>query len=237
MAASPPPEPTPAPRVDEPTSAKHSRGRYGVSAVVVAAVVVATTGVVVYNKAHGTPDKAFTQLGVRSAVAACQPTLSDPVTVAVNSPTGSTIGPGTSDPHTTHITYPTVPPSSGKYLAVPVFPSQAFYTLSDVPAVEKLVHNLEHGYTIVWYDPSLNSDQQDQLKLIAGKIRVGGIPKFIAAPWDTSRGPFAGGAKVAMTHWGVATGARQLCGAVSGEAIEAFVKAHPASDSPDPDAA
>ena len=237
MPASPPSEQSGAPRDPAAPTVERPRGRFGVIAVVFAAVVVATIGVVVYNKPHSTSGKSFAQLGVPLVLAACQPTVTDPVTVAVHSATGVTIGPGTSDPHTTHITYSTVPPSSGKYLATPVFPSQSFYTVSDVPAVEKLVHNLEHGYTIVWYDPSLPAAQQDQLNQIAGKVRVGGITKFIVAPWDTSRASFAGGATVAMTHWGVATGARQLCGAVSGEAIEAFVQAHPASDSPDPDAA
>lgn len=237
MTAKPMSEQTPDPDDRPQAIAEHSRARSGCIAVVVIAVVVATGGGVIYNGAHNSPVKTFAQLGVPLAVAGCQPTLTDPVTVDVNSATGTTIGPGTSDPLTTHITYSTVPPSSGKYLAVPSFPSQFFYTPSDVPAVEKLVHNLAHGYTIVWYDPSLPANQLDQLKLIAGKMRVEGITKFIAAPWDINRGSFAGGARVAMTHWGTATGARQLCAAVSGTAIEAFVLAHPASDSPDPDGA
>ena len=40
-----------------------------------------------------------------------------------------------------------------------------------------------------------------------------------------------------MSHWGAKSGYRQLCGKVSGPAIQAFVDAHPASDSPEPNAA
>jgi hypothetical protein len=204
---------------------------YGVTGALVLAVVAATVGGVVYQNANDPGQRSYASFGVPLADAGCRPVVTDDATGA-----GEHVGPGTSSPDTTHVDYRTVPPSSGPHYATPVFPNVGFYGVRDVPAVEQLVHNLEHGYTIVWYDPDLPTDQQDQLRALAEKVRVE-TPKFIAAPWDTSRGELADGAMIAMSHWGADAGYRQLCTALSGEAVAAFVAAHPASDSPEPNAA
>lgn len=204
---------------------------YGVTGALVLAVVGATVGGVVYQDANDPAGRSYASYGVPLAAAGCRPVITDPA-----SGSGEHVGPGTASPGTTHVDYATVPPSSGPHYATPVFPNVGFYGVRDVPAVEALVHNLEHGYTIVWYDPTLPEQQQDQLRDLAAKVRVD-TPKFIAAPWDTSRGALPDGATVAMTHWGAHAGYRQLCTALSGEAVAAFVAAHLYTDSPEPDAA
>lgn len=204
---------------------------YGVTGALVAAVVAATVGGVLYQNANDPAQRSYASFGVPLADAGCRPVITDAVTGA-----GDHVGPGTSSPDTTHVDYRTVPPSSGPHYPTPVFPNVGFYGVRDVPAVEQLVHNLEHGYTILWYDPDLPAAEQDQLRALAEKVRVE-TPKFIAAPWDTSRGRFADGATIALSHWGADAGYRQLCTALSGDAVAAFVAAHPASDSPEPDAA
>ena len=60
--------------------------------------------------------------------------------------------------------YKTVPPSYGPHWATPVLGSRPFYTVKDRPQMEQLVHNLEHGYTIVWYDSTIKGDQLTALK-------------------------------------------------------------------------
>lgn len=204
---------------------------YGVTGALVLAVVAAAVGAVVHQDVNDPAKQSYASLGVPLAAAGCRPVITDDA-----SGSGDHVGPGTGSPGTTHVDYPTVPPSSGPHFATPVFPNVGFYGVRDVPAVEALVHNLEHGYTIVWYDPDLPEQQQDQLRDLAAKVRVG-TPKFIAAPWDTARGALPDGATIAMTHWGADAGYRQLCAALSGEAVAAFVAAHPATDSPEPDGA
>lgn len=136
--------------------------------------------------------------------------------------------------------YTSAPPTSGPHYAVPASFNRKFYTPSDSPEIERLVHNLEHGYTVLWYDPSVLEDQESTLGELATKVTddeelaeaVNG--KFIVAPWDTGRGEFPDGATYALTHWGAEQGFRQYCGELSGEVVRDFVAAHPSSDAPEP---
>jgi hypothetical protein len=123
---------------------------------------------------------------------------------------------------------------------VPASFNRKFYTPSDTPAVESLVHNLEHGYTILWYDPTVLDEQESTLSELATKVTsdedvtesVNG--KFIVAPWDVERGALPDGTTYALTHWGAEEGFRQHCGELSGEVVRDFVTAHPSSDAPEP---
>ena len=101
------------------------------------------------------------------------------------------------------------------------------------------MHNLEHGYSIVWYSESLPKAQQDELRKISDLVRSdkSSQGKFIVSAWDASRGAFPAGKNVAISHWGAKNGFRQLCGAVSGEQIKTFMEAHPWTDAPEPNAA
>jgi len=97
--------------------------------------------------------------------------------------------------------YYTNPPAGG-----PHFPDtfQArFYQESDLPSLPKypqgyLVHNLEHGYVIFWYNcqasPSINcADLKQQIQSVMAAY--GGI-KLIAFPWSALDTPLA------LTSWG-----------------------------------
>ena len=127
---------------------------------------------------------------------------------------------------------------------------------NDRPELEALVHNLEHGYTILWYDDSI-ADDGDELTVIDGiadKFRSDSDNlryKFIAAPW-TSDGR-EGERQVPRRH------ARRVLALVgrrlrrerhrpsrsassstaaqpSGEALKDFMLKYPYTDSPEPDA-
>ena len=223
-------------RLEEVRKAQQSQERRrtllvaGVAGAIVVALVVAVT-VVIRNQLA---DRDITRIGVAAGAAGCDPIITDPVKGA-----SVHVGPGTDQPDKTTVKYDTVPPSSGEHFATPESPSQAFYTESNRPPLEKLVHNLEHGYSVVWYDPKLPQAQIDQLKKLAPLARdekYAGA-KFIVSAWDTSRGALPSGKQIALSHWGAKQGHRQLCGQVSGDVIAQFVKKFPYTDSPEPNAA
>ena len=223
-------------RVEEMRRAQAARERRqqllvgGAAAVVVLALVVAVF-VVIRNQVAA---KDITKVGVPAAAASCDQPLLDRTS-------GSSVhvGPGTNQPNVTKVNYSTVPPSSGKHFATPQSPARPFYTASDRPALETLVHNLEHGYTLLWYDQKLPPAQIDQLKRIGDLARQDKATsgKFIVSAWDAGRGAFPAGRTVALSHWGTKNGYRQFCAKVSGQAVKAFVAAHPYSDSPEPNGA
>jgi hypothetical protein len=203
----------------------------GGAAGVVVLALVAAAFVVIRNQVAS---QDMTKIGVTTAAASC-----DPVTTDAATGVSDHVGPGTPTPNETTVKYATIPPSSGKHFATPIVPARDFYTATDRPVLENLVHNLEHGYTIVWYDQSTPKAQQDELKKLAPLARDGknAGQKFIVSAWDQSRGAFPAGKHIALSHWGAKNGHRQLCGAVSGQVIHDFVKKYPYTDSPEPNAA
>ena len=206
-------------------------------AVVIAVGLIAAAVLPTYYKhKNDLSRKALTSLGVSTAAASCDPITNDPTG---GSGTAVHVGPGTNQPNITKVKYATVPPSSGQHFVSPVYPNHAFYTVADGHAVEEFVHNLEHGYTILWYDRSVSGNDLDVLKAIAEKARtlqqVGPTGKFMAVPWDPSYGSFPAGKKFALSHWGGnKMGHREICGGLSGTVVENFVKQFPFSDAPEP---
>ena len=129
--------------------------------------------------------------------------------------------------------------------------ARKFYTAQDRPALGTLVHNLEHGYTILWYDDSVagSSTQMSQIRAIADKFAGTDDlrDKFKAVPWTADDGKaFPSGQHIAFTHWSVGgtqnaaagqakqVGVWQYCSAVSGAALKTFMTDYPYSDSPEP---
>jgi hypothetical protein len=153
----------------------------------------------------------------------------------------------------TQVIYQTAPAAYGAHWSYPdLAPApfdRKFYTADDRPELESLVHNLEHGYTLLWYDESVADDaeQLDEVKAIAGKFKANGgynpNLKFIAAPWtaadEAESGTFPDGTHVAFTHWsarGDEAGVFQYCGEPSGAALKAFMAEYPYTDSTEADA-
>ena len=202
------------------------------SALVVVIVLVALVVTAIVGFRRDNPSE-VNAIGLAPAEASCGEVISE-----ATEGSGVHIGPGTDQPDVTTVEYATAPPTSGRHYPAPEFPAQAFYTAEDRPAMESLVHNLEHGYTIVWYTEDVPEEQLDQLRRISdiarGEEATGG--KFIVTAWDDSYGEFEDDASVAISHWGAEQGHRQYCGDVSGEAIQSFIDAYPFSDSPEPNA-
>jgi hypothetical protein len=152
-------------------------------------------------------------------------------------------------PQGTPITYPDAPPAFGPHWPVPADFSRKFYTADDRPDVETLVHNLEHGYNILWYDDTIakNKDQLAVVKAIAAKFEGQKLTdKFIAAPWTSKDGKaFPAGTHVVLTHWSTQKdptditkqqGIWEYCAKPSGQVVAQFVKDYPYTDSPEPQA-
>jgi hypothetical protein len=151
------------------------------------------------------------------------------------------------------IQYDQSPPAAGPHWGEYLTGTQIrkFWTTEDRPAVERLVHSLEHGHTILWYDETIADDDQaiEELRSIAGKFpsNTDFNDKFMAAPWTAEDGEaFPDGAHVALTHWSMGgtngnpegqLGVWQYCSEVSGEVVEQFMEDYPYSDSPEPGAA
>ena len=111
------------------------------------------------------------------------------------------------------------------------------------------MHNLEHGYNLLWYDATIadDADQVAVVKAIAAKFEGKTLKnKFIALPWTKADGkPFPDGKHIALTHWSAGgdpsdpskqEGVWQYCSKPSGEVVDSFTKDYPYSDSPEPQA-
>ncbi len=223
-------------RVEEMRKQQQAAERRRTLLIVGAAVaaVLVLTGVVFTVVRNAQADQDLATVGVAAAAASCDPVTTDPVEGS-----GVHVGPQTDKPDVGKIEYKTVPPSSGEHFVSPEFPARAFYTVDDKPKMENLVHNLEHGYTVLWYTKDTPQAQVEELKRVAGLARqmkeTSG--KFIVSAWDENYGAFPAGKTVALSHWGAKNGHRQLCGTVSGAAVKSFVTAYPSTDSPEPNGA
>jgi hypothetical protein len=144
------------------------------------------------------------------------------------------------------ISYPVSPPSSGPHYAVWAPFGKKFYTADDRPPVPNLVHNLEHGYTILWYNEAAAADKNELAmieKISKAKLPGSSNDKFIAAPIKAADGllPWPAGKNIAFSHWSAsaqgqttAFGHRQFCGSVSGAALNDFINKYPATDAQEP---
>jgi len=150
----------------------------------------------------------------------------------------------------TKVEYAQSPPDSGKHYPSPATFTRHFYTPDDRPALETLVHNLEHGYTLAWYRADAPDDEIATLRSVAGTFgsdTYDPTQKFIAAPYSATDGTFPEGKDVVLARWTAnpaapsdqaqQKGVEQGCAKVSGPAIADFMAKYPYSSSPEPDAA
>ena len=154
-------------------------------------------------------------------------------------------------PEGTKVDYAQAPPDSGRHNPTPAPFTKHFYAAADRPPVETLVHNLEHGYTVVWYRADAPDNQIENLDRIAksfGGDDYNPADKFIAAPWSEADGAgFPAGKSVVITRWTAdpnnpndptkQQGVRQACTEVSGAAIKDFMAKYPVANSPEPNGA
>lgn len=148
------------------------------------------------------------------------------------------------------IDYDAAPPSFGDHRSWWDYYAGNFYQIEDRPAVAVLVHNLEHGYNILWYDAAVADDsaalaQVQELAENYSGARRDPDTALIAAPWTSADGgPFPGGMHYALTHWYAdaddPTGSRadeigytRYCRALSASAVERWMQDYPLEDAPE----
>lgn len=96
--------------------------------------------------------------------------------------------------------YNTDPPNSGYHFGEPMQPAEAgLYEEDEIIPDENLVHSLEHGYVIIWYDCSeLAEDECDTLKDgIDNVIDRTGTYKVVGMPRAGMDQP------IVLTSWGM----------------------------------
>jgi Protein of unknown function (DUF3105) len=225
-------------RVEAMRREQQAKERRKSAMIIVVAVVVglAIVGLAAYPAIHKSitnpAKKSLAAFGVSTAAASCSAPQTTPKTNT--DALRKHVATGTVE------NYKTVPPSYGPHWANPVLNSRPFYSVSDRPEMETLVHNLEHGYTIVWYDKTVTGSQLQGLKDLSDSARGKSETangKFIVSAWDNAYGKFPKGKHLGISHWGASSSTVQLCGKVSGSQVQSFISAHPASDSPEPGAA
>jgi hypothetical protein len=183
------------------------------------------------SRLEGTP---LSKLGVSSSAASCS-------SVTTKDATGSgqhlTIGKS--------IPYTDAPPAFGPHWPNYLQGSEirTFYSRSDRPELERLVHSLEHGHTIIWYDDTIKTGSTSYKTIQQITDRLGLDSYVFAAPWtskDEGGKSFPSGKHIAMTHWTGPTkqqGITQYCGAPSGKVVDQFVTKYPKENAPEPGAA
>ena len=112
---------------------------------------------------------------------------------------------------------PPIPPSNGRHNPVSLGDTNRFYPLSQNPRPERAVHNLEHGYIVVWYDSKLPADQAAHLQELAAG---GNLSRLLVVGW--SQGDLPAGKHVVLTSWG----RTDRCAKVSDDVINRFYKTH-----------
>jgi hypothetical protein len=204
-----------------------------VVAIVIGLGLVAAALVPAYlDKRNDPANKSLSSFGVSAAAASCNAvkTTKGTNTAALR----KHVAQGTVEK------YKTVPPSYGPHWPEPVTNARPFYTVKDRPEMEQLVHNLEHGYTVIWYDDTIKGDQLSALKDLSSSARSRdetAPSKFIVSAWDDAYGEFPAGKHLGISHWGAKDSDVQLCGKVSGKVVDSFITKHPATDTPEPGSA
>ncbi len=210
------------------------------AALLVGAIIIGFA-VVQFLKSEQSNSRDLAQIGASTSTSSCQKVVTKPAN-----------GNNDHQPEGQKVLYPDAPPAFGPHWGQWLQGSQLrkLYTPEDRPPVERLVHSLEHGHTILWYDDTIAGDDaaMTDLEAIAKQFPSSSdmTQKFIAAPWTADDGEaFPKGTHVALTHWSMGgtngnpdgqLGIWQYCGGVSGAAVEQFMKDYPYSDSPEPNA-
>jgi hypothetical protein len=207
-----------------------------IAACAVVALVIVGAAAVPLIKQTRASSGALGDLGAAAKSAGCRPLVKKPANGNQEHKQEGTV-----------ITYPDAPPAFGPHYPVTAPFARKFYTASDRPAVPYLVHNLEHGYTLLWYDDTVakNSDELAAVKGIASKFEGSQklTAKFIAVPWTAKDGKsFPAGTHVALSHWSTQNdptdiskqqGVWQYCARPSGSVVKSFMKQFPYTDSPE----
>lgn len=214
--------------------------------VVVALIIVGLAGYTLYRanqEKDALAKQSLEDIGTTATSAGCTDIIEDNAS-------------GAGDHVTERVDYETNPPAYGPHFNIAADQGIHLYDIDDRPEVERLVHNLEHGWTIVWYDETV-ADDEDQMRVLeatADKFDLKGTdPRYnmVIAPWTSADGdPIPDGKHIALTHWSVhqpvydpaffapgeqpeSFGQSQYCDSFSGDVLDDFMKKYPYDDAPE----
>lgn len=95
--------------------------------------------------------------------------------------------------------YASVPPASGPHNELPL-PAGVY---SSPPAIDRVLHSLEHGAAVVWYAPDADGQALDELRTFYREPDVGS--RVIVAPYDYpgegAAGSLPPGTEMALIAW------------------------------------
>ena len=213
----------------------------GVSIVAVVGLLVAA--LVPYIKDKREEDKiagtSVEKLGATTSAAACDDVITkEPKGTERSGEAGNHVDIGTK------ITYSSAPPAFGQHWPNYLTDTEIrnFYSPDDRPDVERMVHSLEHGHTLIWYDDTIKPGSEEYKDLEAIAKKYSNTTTYVnILPWKATDGDeFPDGKHVALTHWagsgGDQKGVWEYCGKPSGSVIKQFVKDYPNTDAPEPGA-
>lgn len=112
---------------------------------------------------------------------------------------------------------PPIPPSNGRHNPVTLPDTSRFYPISQKPRPERAVHNLEHGYIVVWYDSKLPASQVAQLQSMTQLPNFSRL--YVVGWWQ---GDLPSNKHVVLTSWG----RTDRCASVSQSVIGTFYSQH-----------
>ena len=112
---------------------------------------------------------------------------------------------------------PPIPPSGGRHNPVTLPDTSRFYPISQKPRPERAVHNLEHGYVVVWYDSKLPASQVAQLQSMTQLPNFSRL--YVVGWWQ---GDLPSNKHVVLTSWG----RTDRCDSVSQSVIGTFYSQH-----------
>lgn len=185
-----------------------------VSSVIAIGIIAAA--VVFGQKEKGGGPSELRAVGFAAADAGCDPVKEEKVEGEANHT------PKNGDP----VLYTVHPPTSGRHNPTPLpVGAKKYYSRDDNPPPERAVHNLEHGYIVVWYDKTVPDEQIQALEQAADAAEG----KFLIVPWI--REDFADDKHIVLTSWGV----KQQCSQVSGAVMQEFQDKHGGNKSKAPE--
>jgi hypothetical protein len=93
-------------------------------------------------------------------------------------------------------TYPSIPPTSGPHAPV----TQGAGVYDSAPPLDQVIHSLEHGSVVIWYDPAAGGEELQKIKdFYAGEDHV------IVAPYDYpdhgQDGRLPAGVEMSISAW------------------------------------
>ncbi len=97
--------------------------------------------------------------------------------------------------------YPSLPPTSGPHNAVPL--GAGVY--GDPPPIDQVIHSLEHGAAVIWYDPDSPADMVGRIEAFYEGAEGVRADRVIVAPFDYPDAGEAGllppGTQMALVAW------------------------------------